>query len=99
MNIEGAPLPAGSRSAALRGRDPGAAAWAGAETGAGHSPWEHAERRAAGVAGRARRGVHRVLGRGRSRRCRLVGILKTGAAGDTKPDTGARYKAVMRALF
>ena len=78
MNIEGAPLPAGSRSAAMCGRGPGATAWTGVATGAGVAPREHANLCAAGVAGRARRGVHRVLGRGRSRRCRLVGILENG---------------------
>src|SRR5271168_1221448 len=100
MNIEGATLPVGSRSAALCGCGPGAAACAGAETGADPA-CEHAERCSAGVAGRARRGVHRVLGRGRSRRYRLVGILETSAAWGAEPRAaaGARYEAIVRALL
>src|ERR1700722_4101176 len=97
MNIEGATLSLGSRSAALCGCGPGAAAWTSAEAGAETASCEHAERCAAGVAGRARRGVHRVLGRGRSGRCRLVGILETGAAAEPAA-AAARYEAVVRAL-
>src|ERR1700722_17347962 len=99
MDIEGAPLPAASRSAAVDGRGPGATPCTGARAAAAHTRGAHADCGAAGVAGRARRGVHRVLGRGRSRRRRLVGVLTTGAAWGAKPHAAARYKAVMRALF
>ena len=84
----------------MGGRGPGAAACTGAGTGAAAPAGTHADRGAAGVAGRARRGVHRVLGRGRSRRCRLVGVLETGAARGAKPRAAAaRHEAVVRALL
>src|SRR5580704_16389501 len=98
MDIEGAPLPAGSRSAAVGRSGPGATACTGAGTAAARACGTRAARGAAGVAG-ARRGFHRVLGRGRSRRCRLVGVLETGAAWGAKPHAAARYEAVMRALL
>src|ERR1700733_4044176 len=100
MNIEGAPLPADSRSAAVGGRGPSAASCTGAGTGTGRACGALEGRAAAaGLGGRARRGVHRVLGRGRSRRCRLVRIPKRGAARDAKSAAAARYEAVMRALL
>src|SRR5271154_4249897 len=99
MSIEGAPLPAGSRSAAVGGRGPSAVSRTGASTGAARACGAHADRGAAAVAGRARRGVHRVLGRGRSRRCRLVGVFEAGAARGAKSRAAARYEAVMRALL
>src|ERR1700685_2118618 len=98
MDIEGAPLPAVSRSAAVGGRGPGAASCTGAAARAGRTG-PCADRGATGLAGCARRGVHRVLGRGRSRRCRLVGVLKTGAARGAESHAAARYKAVMRTLL
>src|SRR5580704_14761756 len=99
MDIEGAPLPAGSRSAAVGRSGPGATSCTGAGTAAAPACGTRAARGAAGIAGRARRGFHRVLGRGRSRRCRLVGVLKTGAAWSAKPHAAARYEAVMKALL
>src|ERR1700690_3375918 len=100
MDIEGALLPVGSRSAAVGGRGPSATSCTGAGAGADRACGAHAGRAAAaGLTGRARRGVHRVLGRGRSWRCRLVGIPKRGAARDAKSPAAARYEAVMRALL
>ena len=83
----------------MGGRGPGAASCTGAGTGAARSCGTHAARGAGAIAGRARRGVHRVLGRRRSRRCRLVGVLETGAARGAKPRAAARHEAVMKALL